>query len=87
LPVLYISRSLQTALGFDPGIEGVDGEEGQSESFLGDDDQADSLILVLEDPGLTDQHHYPANHKDCGDDQLVLEDPLEILHIHFNFIY
>jgi hypothetical protein len=84
---LEVDGSLEAALGLEPGDAGVDGEETESESFFGDDDEADGLEPILKNPHLSHEHHNPTNHEDRGDDQLVLEDPLEVLHIHFNFIY
>ena len=82
---MEVFGSLHTSSRFEPGYECVDGEEGESESFLTNYDETDSLILILEDPGLSNQHQKPADDEDGGHNQFILEDPLEILHIHFNF--
>ena len=85
--VLEFLCSLQAFSGSEPGDESVDGEEGESESFLDDDDEADGLVLVLEDAGLSDEHENPADDEDGGHYQLVLEDPLEVFHIHFSTLF
>ena len=82
---MEVFGSLHTSPRFEPGDECVDGEEGESDPFLSNDDETDGLILVLKDAGLSNQHQKPANDEDGGHNQFVLEDPLEILHIHFNF--
>ena len=73
---VFIFDSNKPFSGSKPGDESVDGEEGESESFLDDDDEADGLVRVLEDAGLSDEHENPADDEDSGDYQLVLEDPL-----------
>ena len=68
--------------GLHPGYAGIDGKEGEFDSLLEDNEEADDLVLILENPGLSHEHEHPADHEERGHDKFVLKHALEVVEIH-----
>ena len=81
----YFLSSVEKRPRLNPGNAGIYGQKWKLDELLEDNEEADVLVLILEDPGLSHEHENPTDDKECGKDEFVLEHTFKVEEIHINF--